>query len=286
MKNKKITCGTARRIPIEKALEILGHFPTKDNEKAAWFLSPLRSETQASFVVSKIKNSWYDHGLGMGGNIIDLICELSKVSVSQALEILAQLKTVDPGIAEQRAIVPKSSKTQIKQVRLIQHQALLQYLRNRKISLIAAKRYCREVHYTVGDSYYFAIGLKNDSGGWELRNKYFKSCSSPKDTTLICNGYKKLIVTEGMFDLLSITTLFPDLKREADFLVLNSTSFARRAIGIFDQYKTVELYLDNDDAGRSATGFLMEKGTNVTDRSCIYSGFGDVNDWLMSGKGG
>lgn len=283
MKNKKLSCETARKIPIEKALEFLGHFPTHNTEKEAWFLSPLRSETQASFKVSKKLNSWYDHGIGKGGNVIDLVCEHSGITVSEALEVLAKMKTVEIIVPEQRKHIQKTQRTIIKRIGMLKHPALLGYLKSRKIDIIPAKRYCREVHYTVGDSYYFAIGLKNDSGGWELRNKYFKSCSSPKDSTLICNRCKKLIVTEGMFDLLSITTLFPNLKRVADLLVLNSTSFAKKAPGLFGRYESIELYLDNDDAGRRTTEFLMENGTNVTDKSCTYSGFVDVNDCLMGG---
>ena len=47
-----LSCERARAFPIEKALAKLGHFPTTTNEKEAWFLSPFRSETQASFKVS------------------------------------------------------------------------------------------------------------------------------------------------------------------------------------------------------------------------------------------
>ena len=74
----KLTCERARAFPIEKALAKLGHFPTRSTEKEAWFLSPFRSETQASFKVSKKLNRWYDHGAGKGGNVIDLICQINK----------------------------------------------------------------------------------------------------------------------------------------------------------------------------------------------------------------
>ena len=85
---RKINCETARAFPIEKALAKLGHFPTKTAEKEAWFLSPFRSETQASFKISKIKNQWYDHGEGVGGNVIDLVCRIFKCSVKGALEFI------------------------------------------------------------------------------------------------------------------------------------------------------------------------------------------------------
>ena len=42
----RLTCERARAFLIEKALAKLGHFPTRTNEKEAWFMSPLRSETQ------------------------------------------------------------------------------------------------------------------------------------------------------------------------------------------------------------------------------------------------
>ena len=93
-RTNKLTCERARAFPIEKALAKLGHFPTKTSDKEAWFLSPFRSETQASFKVSKKLNRWYDHGAGKGGNVIDLICLINKSSVSEALKFIAQDQTL------------------------------------------------------------------------------------------------------------------------------------------------------------------------------------------------
>ena len=39
---------------------------------------------------------------------------------------------------------------------------------------------CREVHYAVGERRFFAIGFRNDAGGWELRSPQFKGSSAPK----------------------------------------------------------------------------------------------------------
>ena len=57
-------------------------------EKETWFLSPFRSETQASFKVSKTKNRWYDHGEGVGGNVIDLVSRILKCSIKESLDYL------------------------------------------------------------------------------------------------------------------------------------------------------------------------------------------------------
>ncbi|WP_416441291.1 toprim domain-containing protein [Leeuwenhoekiella sp. A16] len=281
MKKKEISCERARKIPIVEALGFLGHYPSRNTEKEAWFLSPLRSETQASFKVSKKLNCWYDHGLGKGGNCIDLVCALSKVSVRDALVILAQIKTGNDNLSMQQETNFKESGIEIKYIKRIQHPALLQYLKKRKISLIAGKKFCKEVHYTINDRYGFAIGLKNYSGGWELRNKYFKSSSSPKDLTWIKNESQNLMVLEGMFDLLSLITIYPNIKREADFLILNSIAFADKALPYYDHYEIVELYLDNDEAGRDTTAFFLNSTSTCIDKSEFYRAEKDLNAWLM-----
>ncbi len=88
MKKEKLNCKSARNISITEVLGKLEHFPKKESEKEAWFLSPLRSETQASFKVSKKVNRWYDHGKGIGGNSIDLVCLIFGCSVQNVLEFL------------------------------------------------------------------------------------------------------------------------------------------------------------------------------------------------------
>lgn len=281
MKKEIISCENARKISIIKTLESLGYLPNRNSEKEAWFLSPLRSETQASFKVSKRLNRWYDHGLGKGGNCLDLVCQLFQVSVRDALAILAKQKTARLNVAKDRSPHGKESGIKIRQMKLIRHPALVAYLSEREISLMAAKKFCREVHYTSHAKYYFSIGLKNNSGGWELRNRYCKSSSSPKDLTWIKNGYQLLIVLEGMFDLLSLVTLFPNLKREADFLILNSVAFATKALPYFDTYNTIELYLDQDEAGKKATTFFLSESSKCMDKSTFYKAEQDLNAWLI-----
>lgn len=84
----KLDCAKARNFSILRVLKRLGHFPKKESEKEAWFLSPFRSETQASLKVSKTQNRWYDHGAGIGGNVIDLVCLITKSTVKEALQFL------------------------------------------------------------------------------------------------------------------------------------------------------------------------------------------------------
>jgi hypothetical protein len=278
-RTNKLSCERARAFPIEKALAKLGHFPARTNEKEAWFLSPFRPETQASFKVSKKLNRWYDHGEGIGGNVIDLICLITKLSVKEVLQFL---NTNQPSFSfQQQPVFEKWSESSIKvrYAKPIQHYGLIKYLHERKISVSTASVYCNEVHYIFNGRNYFAIGLKNESGGWELRNKYFKNSSSPKDISYIEKGHTKLIVTEGMFDLLSILEFNQPWESEYDFLVLNSTAFVERAKKTIEGYKRNDLYLDNDTIGKRTTQKLMKFSAKCSDRSGVYIGFKDMNEW-------
>ncbi|WP_423998096.1 toprim domain-containing protein [Maribacter sp. IgM3_T14_3] len=281
-RTKRLSCERARAFPIERALAKLGHFPAKTTPKEAWFLSPFRSETQASFKVCKKRNRWYDHGAGKGGNVIDLICQINRFSVKDTLLFLSY---DEPLFSFQQQSIfekeeSKDEKVIITNVKPISHTALLGYIKSRNVQIFIAKSYCKEVHYTFKGKPYFAIGLQNEFGGWELRNKYLKNCTSPKDITIIGNGYDNLTVTEGMFDLLSILVYRPELRQKSDFLVMNSTVFIEKTISILKGYSSIELYLDNDYNGRSITERLLKYG-GAKDMSFIYKGHKDMNQWLM-----
>ena len=282
---RKINCETARNFSVEKALEKLGHFPKKTTEKEAWFLSPFRSETQASFKVSKTKNRWYDHGEGIGGNVIDLVCKILKCSIKDTLMFLSD--SIPINIIEQQhqcdttAInIITDANIEIIKVQDVTHPALIQYLNSRGISLTIANTYCKEVWYQYKASEFFAIGLKNNKGGWELRNKIFKNSSSPKSYTYIQNNNKQLIILEGMFDLLSLAILDGNLVETSDILVLNSISFINDIEKHISKYALIHLYLDNDIPGQKAAQNLINKYKVSIDKSSSYKNYKDLNDLL------
>jgi hypothetical protein len=275
----------ARNICIVKTLAKLGHFPTKIAEKEAWFLSPLRSETQASFNVSLIKNLWYDFGTGIGGNLIDLVMLLENCSFQDALNFLS-----DNNISF--SFCPDTSGTKkdndavigIVQVQSISHPALCGYLRSRGISLAIGNAHCKEIRYSFKGKEFFALGMQNHLCGWELRNKYFKGSSSPKSYAYFKNGSKSLLVSEGMFDLLSLVTLENELVNTSDVIILNSLAFLAKIQPHIREYHQVLLYLDNDPSGDSATEEFLTRFENITDMRNSYKNFKDLNDKLNHEK--
>jgi len=277
----------ARNICIVKTLAKLGHFPTKIAEKEAWFLSPLRSETQASFNVSLIKNLWYDFGTGIGGNVIDLVMLLDNCSFQDALNFLSD-QNISFSFSPDIPVIKKDNDEiiGIVNVQSISHPALCGCLRSRGIPLAVGKAYCKEIRYSLKGKEFFALGLQNHLCGWELRNKYFKGSSSPKSYAYFRNGSKSLLITEGMFDFLSLAILEKELVNTSDLIILNSLAFLVQIQTHIPEYHQVLLYLDNDPAGDSATRELLTRFENVTDMRNSYKKFKDLNEKLNNEKKG
>jgi hypothetical protein len=113
-------------------------------------------------------------------------------------------------------------------------------LHQRRIPIEVAKQYCNEVLFRYSDKEYFAIGFKNNSGGYELRNPFFKGSSSPKDSTTFENGAQEIAVFEGFFDFLSFLSIMQNATAiTGNFLVLNSVSFFEKARPFMEQHQVL-----------------------------------------------
>jgi hypothetical protein len=285
MKTEKSACDKAREISIIEYLGKNGFTPAKENHKEAWYLSPLRTETHPSFKVSKPLNRWYDHGAGVGGNVIDLVIRLNNnCSVREALDILnGMIPSFSFQPQNSFAVLKPKDEIKIEKVLPLKQPELISYLRSRKVDPARAARYARQVYYSLKGSTFYAIGLQNVSGGWELRNPYYKSSSSPKNYSLFSKSKTMLSVTEGMFDFFSLLSLYPGLPLKSDFLVLNSLSFAGRIKPVAENYSKTCLYLDNDPSGKKATQKLLEEVKGSVDLSGVYASKKDLNELLVTG---
>ncbi len=252
------------------------------------YLSPFRQENTASFSVNHDENVWYDHGIGEGGSIIDLVARMEGCSVGEAIR---RLENDVPGAlafsshrdipVPARQTEPDRPRIEIMSVEELRHPALMEYLTGRGIDPVAARKYCNEVHYRIGDREYFAIGFRNDAGGWELRNRSFKGSSTPKSITTLNNGSDTVMVFEGFIDFLSYLSLKQNPSPTIDTAVLNSVANLRRAIPFLESHRTIHAFLDNDDAGRKALDSLRESllGSEVVDQSPFYRNHKDLNDY-------
>jgi len=66
-----MNCAKANDTDLVEFLALLGYQPAKIRNSDYWYLSPFRNEKEPSFKVNKLKNLWYDHGMGKGGRTVD-----------------------------------------------------------------------------------------------------------------------------------------------------------------------------------------------------------------------
>lgn len=278
------TIQAIKHLSIRAYLAEQGLHPTKDNPRYGLYLSPLREEHTPSFKVDYVQNLWYDFGLGAGGSIVDLVMRLERCDFAQAVRLLSGGERTPMVVPVPLSVPPTVSALRLLSDIPLRHPALVGYLSSRGIDSAIASACCREVHYTVGGRYYFAVGFRNDAGGWELRSERFKGCVSPKHITTIDNRSDAVVAFEGFMDFLSYLSIKPDEWPHIDAAVLNSVIHLPKAIPFLGRHATIYAFFDNDEAGRKATAELNRLCPNSTviDRSHLYREHKDLNEYWQA----
>ena len=277
-----MNCKQFNTIKLEEVLQNLGHLPTKQNEKEAWYLNPFAKENHASFKINKTLNYWYLHSEGIGGNNTDFMKKYLNTSVKNVLEWAEKqtFSSFQQQIISNKNLEKLPKNYEILEIKNIEHSALLEYLNDRKV--VNQAKFTQEIHYRMNGKNYFGIGFKNDSGGYEIRNKFAKICLGKKDISTIKNGSKSVKIFEGFFDFLSFKNIEKYLEKEpSDYIILNSVSMIYKAQKSLEDYKNIELYFDNDEAGNRAVEILKNELNNAEDGRVFYQNFKDLNEYLI-----
>jgi CHC2 zinc finger/Toprim-like len=287
MGNKRLSFIEAKQVSIVDYLSSLGIEPVKVYGNDHWYRSPFREERTPSFKVNARLNVWFDHGTGEGGTIIDLAAKLHQCTYQEATEKLTNgnFQKAQTSVISKKIVQPEN-KIEIIGANPITDPRLIKYLKQRCIGLELANRYCREIDFSIGSKIYTAIGFPNQSNAYELRNRWFKGSSSPKDFSFIDNGEKKICVMEGFMDFLSVLSFdggeIKQHSSNSNFLVLNSLRLVNRSLPLLQSHTEINLFLDNDPAAQQAKEILKEKGIRFYDASSLYQGHKDVNEYLIT----
>lgn len=284
-----------------------------------FFSSPLRSERTPSFSVNTAQNLWCDFGSTNknGGNLINLVEQLNPTwSEHQVLAYLEQqIKDLNLDFTEDYNARIKeeeekekwkeakqaereeaqSQNTVVERVIPLSHPYLRDYVIQRRIDFNIAQQYCKEVHYSLYGNHYYAIAFMNVAAGMETRNKLYKRCIGKKTiSTIYPMGAPQnhCCVFEGFFDLLTYVTIetwMPDtgisIGVPCDFFVLNGVGEVKQLLPYLKDYDSIHCYLDNDDAGKTATNTIMKSFPDMAiDESYRYKGYNDLNDFLAGTK--
>ena len=275
-----------RQIPLADFLTRLGHEPVRRSGNELWYLAPYRGERTPSFRVNVAKQLWYDFGLGKGGDIFTLAGEfLQSGDFKAQAKFIAEAANMTVAGWEKPTHLPKPTEPVFEDVEAVPllRSPLTDYLAERGIPIAIASRHCCRLNYGVRGKRYFAVGFPNMAGGYEVRSRFFKGCIPPKDVSLV--KAKELptgecLVFEGFMDFLSAVTL--QVTGNADCLVLNSVANVEKAAKLLDGYERIGCILDHDEAGQRALAALVGRyGERVTDRSLLYDGCKDLNEYLQ-----
>ena len=292
----------AKRIPMSDLLAKLDHHAKRVTGDKALYLSPLRKEKTPSFWVYYKENRWYDYGEPTGGDVIDFVCRYLKNcredhTIADALRWIGNMIGNDFIPSDIPQDVYSEQETEpvlfLKSKCPIQHLALIRYLDQRCIALpLARKHLCQvRVQNTVTAKSFFALGFRNEEGGYELRNPFFKGSLKPKTISFIRGEHPKperIHLFEGFMDYLSAIQ-HSDIHLDGDSIVLNSIACLPKAFPYIRNYgyRLGCTWLDNDRAGESASRTLSEFLRNQPDlqhirMNGVYAAHKDVNAWHMA----
>ena len=276
-----------RHIALADFLARLGHEPVRRSGNELWYRAPYRNERTPSFRVNVAKQLWYDFGMGKGGDIFTLAGEfIGSNDFMEQVKFIAEIANMPMPVPEvsKPTFLPKRSEPAFEGMETapLLHSPLTDYLAERGIPYGIASRYCCRLNYGVRGKRYFAVGFPNVAGGFEIRSRFFKGSVPPKDVSLVkmeSSQADVCSVFEGFMDFLSAVTLG---LATGDCLVLNSVANVEKALKHLDGYEHIDCYLDRDEAGRRAMEALRTRyGGKVTDRSGIYQGCKDLNEYLQ-----
>ena len=135
---RKIMCEQANQMDMVRYLEGIGFLPKSIRENDFWYLSPLRDEKSPSFKVNRIKNVWYDHGMGKGGTLVDFGILYYRCSVKEFLQKMEEEKGVNisfhpqnkQAAGERKEGLQVAAKIIVLESREINDQGLQKYLQS------------------------------------------------------------------------------------------------------------------------------------------------------------
>lgn len=288
-----------------KVADVLVHYGKDVSQSRLGLIrSPFRDERTPSFHILPNGYAWKDFGDGSGGGVIDLVMRLENCGRETAIGRLREMRTSAAvfsaaPVRERRQSQAGRTSMEVYSVEPVRSEAFTSYAASRGISPELLSTYCREVTVRKGRSFNSFIGFPNSDGGYVLRSPLpgndGKRCTSAYPTFIDTSGALcgsgstgRVAVFEGFFDFLSLLQMSGRMLPESDVCVLNSVNNLGKALPFILSHGYVELYLDNDAAGRKASEEIRlavlsaETPGRVEDLSHLYREHNDVNDYLKS----
>ena len=295
----------ANLIPLAQILAAMGYSPVRSNGDDHWYRSPFRQNGTASFYINVPANTWQDqdsenssgNSSQNSGGGVDLAIRHLKASgedhtVADALRWLNNMvvKPVPVSAPAKQQIIQLPS-WRLKRTGELEDLALIRYAEKRGIPFAVAGQHFVEAYVQNSDTgeRMYALGFKNEDGGYELRNIFIRSCAAPKTITFKRGDVAKpnaVHLFEGSFDYLSALIRYPQYISRHDCIILNSVACLEHALPYLKGYgyQTLYSWMDNDVQGMNTTKKITafarsQAGLTHKPLNGFYRNFKDVNDW-------
>lgn len=301
----------ARQIPIPDYLERIGAKKAREQRGTnglEWvYHSPVRRDVTPSLCVNILKNVWSDvpDDPNRGGGLIELVNYINGHSplsdAPPALQVLDLLYGHSLFVAPARTEHPPLSGTKpsesivIDRVQPLYRRGIKHYLHEiRKISPEVANKHFVEVHYHFpkkGGKPFFAAGFPSGKT-YAIRNPDFKGfAGTGADISIYDQQSPKVAIFEGAMDFATWLSAKRCIPPPHSALILNTTSFTKRAIEWIRQHEcieTLEVFRDRDELhNKQAGGRAYEElvsafpDLSVIDMSQHYPNHKDLNAWWV-----
>jgi Toprim-like len=258
----------AKAIPISVILDKLNLTPQRTSGHKQLYFSPFRNEKTASFWVDTKTNLWCDFGDSKwkGGDGIHLVrayldSENENCAVTDALRWLKNMTGFVPAI---KAVAdPDDTPTEttliLKHTGKLVNEKLIEYGLSRGIPKTLMVSYFGQslIYNAKSQKKFYALSMRNELKGHELRNPYFKGCIGKKYITFMRGTVSKptsIHVFEGAFDYLSVIAQENGQLLKDDAIILHSLSNLNKATAYIRNYgyRNCFTWMDNDQPGLEA----------------------------------
>ena len=224
---------------------------------------PWRQDAHPSFGVRNTIDGWMwkDWSTGETGDILNLVEKIYGIKeIDKQLNIVGIGESSESELEKITLVNQSKSKSKSKfNDRHIQkmnklEQKEIDYMKSRGIDNIP---YFVESFEEYRDGMRFTyLGVKNDSGGFAIRNEKHKTQMGFQDVTSIDNGKEKTVVIEGFFDLMTAWNI---LKDTVNYVCLNSGANIKNALKFFED-KEVTLFKDKGLGGDKVRDTIQSEG--------------------------
>jgi hypothetical protein len=168
---------------------------------------------------------------------------------------------------------PASPAIQILQTQPIQSFALTHYLWERRIPLHVAQRYCVEAQYIIGEKTYYALGIRNDAGGYHLANRYHEYTAGPQTLTFISSRSPDIAIFTHPLSLLTLASLlYYSDQALPDLIIIPDPAFLDSAQTVLSTHRKKHLFPDLNTTGQQISKSLSSLPYCI-DHSPLYRAY-------------